>query len=416
MEVGSPELAPFELSPELLASVGRLRGTPLCPECLGRVYGRWGHGLTNPERAERLQAHVEGLTRAAPTDCFLCAGAFDRWPTWIRRAQEASSLYEWRRFTCGSRWDPELLAREEALWGIAASAWGESARAAFNREWGKRLSEATGTEGTTTDADLLFVADLPVGRVELTIAPLYVEGRYRKLDRTLPQTRWPCRRCRGRGCASCSGSGKMYPTSVEELIAEPFLAATGAEGTRFHGMGREDIDARMLGRGRPFVLELRAPRRRTLDLPALAAELARTAAGRVEVDGLAPSDAHRVLQVKEASPWKSYRVTFTGEADVEKVKEALRLVPLRAIAQRTPTRVAHRRADRVRTRKIAEVAVVAAEPGRFTLDLRAEAGTYIKEWVEGDAGRTEPSLAQLLGVRLSVEALDVLEIHDSTEE
>jgi tRNA pseudouridine synthase 10 len=119
-----------------------------------------------------------------------------------------------------------------------------------------------------------------------------------------------------------------------------------------------------------------------------------------------------VRRVKEASPWKSYRVTFTGEAAVEKVKEAVELVPLRAIAQRTPTRVAHRRADRVRTRRIAEVSIVAAEPGRFTLELRAEAGTYIKEWVEGDAGRTEPSLTGLLGVPLSVESLDVLEIHD----
>ncbi|MGI0130644.1 MAG: tRNA pseudouridine(54/55) synthase Pus10, partial [Thermoplasmata archaeon] len=354
----------FELTPELLASAGRLKGTPLCPECLGRAYGRWGHGLSNPERAERLLAQIEGLATVPFAQCFLCAGAFDRWPTWIRRALEAGTAYEWHRFTCGSRWDPELLAREEALWGIASSAWGESARAAFNREWGKRLSEATGSEGTTKEADLLFIADLPVGRVEVTVSPIYLEGRYRKLDRTLPQTRWPCRRCRGRGCDHCSGSGKTYPTSVEELVAAPFLAATGAEGTRFHGMGREDIDARMLGHGRPFVLELRAPKRRTLDLPALSAELAVSAAGRVEVEGLALADASRVLRVKEASPWKSYRVTFAGAADVEKVKEAVGLVPHRAIAQRTPTRVAHRRADRVRTRRIAEVALVASEPGR----------------------------------------------------
>ncbi|MCI4345191.1 MAG: tRNA pseudouridine(54/55) synthase Pus10 [Thermoplasmata archaeon] len=408
-EVAAPS---FELAPELLAAAGRLKGTPLCAECLGRVFGRAGHGLTNPERAARLIGAVEGLAPVAGADCFLCAGGFDRWPTWSRRAREAASPYEWHRFTCGSRWDPELLAREEALWGLASSAWGESARAAFNREWGKRLAEETGAEGTTQGGEILFVADLLVGRVEVTVAPLYVEGRYRKLDRTLPQTRWPCRKCRGRGCDACGRTGKTYESSVEELVAAPFLAATEAEGTRFHGMGREDIDARMLGHGRPFVLELRAPRRRTLDLPKLAEELATSAAGRVEVEGLVAADAASVRRVKEASPWKSYRVTFTGEAAVEKVKEAVELVPLRAIAQRTPTRVAHRRADRVRTRRIAEVSIVAAEPGRFTLELRAEAGTYIKEWVEGDAGRTEPSLTELLGVPLSVESLDVLEIHD----
>jgi tRNA pseudouridine synthase 10 len=403
----------FELTPGLLPAAARLKSTPLCPECLGRVFGRAGHGLTNPERAARLSGAIDGLTPVDGANCFLCAGAFDRWPTWIRRAREAGSPFEWHRFTCGSRWDPELLAREEALWGLASSSWGESARAAFNREWGKRLAEETGAEGTTHDGEILFVADLLVGRVEVTVAPLYFEGRYRKLDRTLPQTRWPCRKCRGRGCDACGRTGKTYESSVEELVGAPFLAATEAEGTRFHGMGREDIDARMLGHGRPFVLELRAPRRRTLDLPKIAEELATSAAGRVEVEGLTTADGASVRRVKEASPWKSYRVTFTGEAAVEKVKEAVELVPLRAIAQRTPTRVAHRRADRVRTRRIAEVSIVAAEPGRFTLELRAEAGTYIKEWVEGDAGRTEPSLTGLLGVPLSVESLDVLEIHDT---
>ncbi|EQD65034.1 pseudouridylate synthase, partial [mine drainage metagenome] len=95
--------------------------------------------------------------------------------------------------------------------------------------------------------------------------------------------------------------------------------------------------------------------------------------------------------------------------------EALTLVMERAIAQRTPTRASHRRADRVRTRRIVEARLVSVDAGRFTLDLRAEAGTYIKEWVEGDDGRTEPSLAALLGQPLKVESLDVLEIHDTTE-
>jgi len=33
-----------------------------------------------------------------------------------------------------------------------------------------------------------------------------------------------------------------------------------------HGMGREDVDARMLGRGRPFIIEIKEPRRRHFDL------------------------------------------------------------------------------------------------------------------------------------------------------
>jgi tRNA pseudouridine synthase 10 len=85
----------------------------------------------------------------------------------------------------------------------------------------------------------------------------------------------------------------------------------------------------------------------------------------------------------------------------------------RTIAQRTPARVAHRRSDRVRARRIVDARLVDEAPGRFTVELRTEAGTYVKEWVEGDGGRTVPSLSSLVGVPLKVEFLDVLEVHDT---
>jgi tRNA pseudouridine synthase 10 len=403
----------FEPAEAAIAVARRADGRGLCDECYGRLFGRLGHGLTNPERAARLAPYRAGPGVPEGATCPVCAGAFARLEVWVDRCLRASEGFEWHRFTCGSRWDPEQLAREESLWLEVGTEWGESVRSAFNRELGKRLGARTGAEGGPDRPDLVFLADLPVGRVETTVLPLTVKGRYRKLDRTLPQTRWPCRRCRGRGCDACGGTGKTYAESVEELIAAPLLAATGGEGSRFHGMGREDIDARMLGRGRPFVLEILRPRRRTLDLAAVVAEMGRTAGGRVEVDGLAPADPAEIVRVKEAAPEKSYRVAVLGEVPVAKVNEALDLALARAIAQRTPTRVAHRRADRVRTRRIVAARLVDAAPGRFTLDLRTEAGTYVKEWVEGDGGRTDPNLAALVGVPLKVESLDVMEIHDT---
>jgi tRNA pseudouridine synthase 10 len=408
-----PDPVTFDVSETALAAARRAWSRGLCPECFGRLFGRLGHGLTNPERAARLEVLLAAGPRTPVTPCPVCAGVFGRTDVWVERAVRAAEGVEWHRFTCGSRWEPELLAREEALWVEVGTEWGESIRSAFNRELGKRIETRTGASGGAEGADVVFLADLAVGRVERTVLPVYVQGRYRKLDRTLPQTRWPCRRCHGRGCDTCGGTGKTYAESVEEIIAAPFLAATGADGSRFHGMGREDIDARMLGRGRPFVLELIRPRRRTLDLGQVAGALAESGRGRVEVVDLAAAGALDVVRVKEASPDKSYRVGVVGAASVAKVNEALDLALARAIAQRTPARVAHRRADRVRTRRIVAARLVDAAEGRFTLDLRTEAGTYVKEWVEGDGGRTVPSLATLVGAPLKVDFLDVMEIHDS---
>jgi tRNA pseudouridine synthase 10 len=413
---GMTDASPRPLPEALVVSAKRAEGRGLCGECFGRLYGRWEHGLTNPGRTEVIAAGMGAGPPGPDTECPLCGGLFARLPVWVDRCLRAADGYEWHRFTCGSRWEPELLAREESLWTEVGTEWGESIRAAFNRELGKAIEARTGASGGTTGADLVFLADLPVGRVETTILPVYVQGRYRKLDRSLPQTRWPCRRCGGRGCDTCHGTGKTYPESVEEIVAAPFLTATGGTGSRFHGMGREDIDARMLGRGRPFVLEILRPHHRTVDLSWIAQGLAEKGAGRVEVIDLAPADASDVLRVKEANPEKSYRVGVLGAISVAKVNEALDLALARAIAQRTPTRVAHRRSDRVRTRRIVSARLVDSAEGRFTLDLRTEAGTYVKEWVEGDGGRTEPSLAALVGVPLKVDFLDVMEIHDSSED
>ncbi len=407
---GPPE---FPVGPAEIELARKALPLGLCPECFGRLAGRRGHGLSNPERARRLAAALGPEPLPTPSGpCSLCRGLFDRWATWLPRATTAVEGTELHRFACGSRWDPEILAREETIWAQVGAPDGESARAAFNREWGKRLEGELHASGDPADPEVVLLADLPAGRVEVTLLPLYIQGRYRKLDRTLPQTRWPCRRCEGRGCTACQGTGKTYAESVEELVGAPFLAATGAEGTRFHGMGREDIDARMLGRGRPFVLELRRPRRRSLDVPALAAAAGAASGGRIEVLDARVATAGDVVRVKEASPEKSYRVGLLVGAPEAKIKDALALATSRAIAQRTPRRVAHRRSDLVRTRRIVAARVVEAAEGRYTLELRAEAGTYIKEWADGDDGRTEPNLAGLLGVPVTVEFLDVIEIHD----
>ena len=405
---------PFDAELERLGRALLSHPEPLCRECRGRVLGRRGHGLTNPERALLLARRLT-LDPPEPTadrPCVICGGLFDALERWAVRCEEASRPWEFRTFRCGSRWDPERLAREEALWLTLGSPWGESARVAFNRELGKLLERRWGKPGDQEPAELVLLSDLPSGRVELTVAPLFVEGRYRKLDRTLPQTRWPCRRCRGRGCDACQGTGKTYPTSVEELLGGPLLRLAEGSGHAFHGMGREDIDARMLGTGRPFVLEISRPHRRSVDLERAAEAVAEGAKGRVELVRWDFTTGDRVERLKEARPEKTYRIEVRPAVPEAKVKEALPLVTLRPLEQRTPLRVQHRRADKVRQRWVREVRWVSCTDDSFTLELRTEAGTYVKEFVDGDQGRTHPSLSELLGQPLTVSALDVLAIHD----
>ena len=48
--------------------------------------------------------------------------------------------------------------------------------------------------------------------------------------------------------------------------------------------------------------------------------------------------------------------------------------------------------------------------GALRLRVHCQHGTYVKEWISGDEGRTTPSLASLLGVGARCRQLDVEEI------
>lgn len=78
-------------------------------------------------------------------------------------------------------------------------------------------------------------------------APICIAGRYNKYSREMPQTPW------------WLDNEKRGISSVQEALQPALLAAYGARASVFHGSGREDIDVRMLGSGRPFVLELTEP-------------------------------------------------------------------------------------------------------------------------------------------------------------
>ena len=141
-------------------------------------------------------------------------------------------------------------------------------------------------------------------------------------------------------------TGLQYLHSVQDLVGEPIRQSLEANDTSFHGMGREDIDVRCLGRGRPFVIEVKRPKKRTPDIEALLASIAKGSEGLVEVDELRLSTRSEVARIKETKAEKSYRIRFVIEGDPMDHEDAeQRILTLSGVMleQRTPKRVAHRR-------------------------------------------------------------------------
>lgn len=49
-------------------------------------------------------------------------------------------------------------------------------------------------------------------------------------------------------------------------------------------------------------------------------------------------------------------------------------------------------------------------PKVVIIDVETQAGTYIKELIHGDFGRTKPSISTILGQKVDILSLDVLKI------
>lgn len=403
------------LEPERLKRLARAAEThDLCDQCLGRFAGRVETGFANDERAAIIREGL-GIDAGSAEDCEICEGLFLEIGSLAEVAIEALEPYAFDTFLVGVRIDAELAAREVAIRDEAEIPREdtEAVNTALNREVGKRVN-ANWPDARVDfkDPHLTVVVDTRYDTTMLQHGGIYFFGRYRKFERGLPQTIWPCRRCRGHGCARCENTGKMYASSVQELIAGPVLAATNGTEASFHGAGREDVDARCLGTGRPFILEVKDPKIRAVDPKALQDAVNAHASDRVEIEGFRSAAKAEIVRVKEYAGKKTYRAEVRFEAPVtpENLFKAVAALRGAAVAQRTPSRVEHRRADLIRDRSVHVIEIESHDAERATIRIVGDAGLYIKELVHGDEGRTQPNLAALVGASAVVDALDILDV------
>jgi len=402
---------------------------PLCDPCLGRLVADRSFGLTNRERGHSLRVAVvlaDDEDFAPDEECWVCEGECERYDWWAETAAAAVQGYDFSTYQVGARVPPlveenDRLLREDV--GLDPEA-GELLKSEFNREVGKRFGAATDAEVDFERPHVMLTCDLATDEVDVQVNSAFVYGRYRKLERDIPQTEWPCRDCNGTGrqrdavCPGCDGTGYRYDESVEQLTAPAVREAMDGTDATFHGAGREDVDALMLGTGRPFVIEVDEPRRRDVDTDELEAEVNDYADGKAEVEGLRLATHRMVERVKEHPASKTYRleVTFDVPVDRASFEGALRDLEGATISQETPKRVDHRRASKTRTREVYAIDGDLDAGGHgATLEVHGEGGLYVKELAHGDEGRTEPSLATLLGIEVTVTALDVLAVEGEAE-
>jgi tRNA pseudouridine synthase 10 len=436
----------------------------ICLDCLGRMFSLLGTNTTNKKRGYSLllsltmenhhkylsnnddqqteaykylkilaeNAHFlpaqkvlenegcEYSERDPNQTCYLCHGIFSNIDNYINEVKVKLKEIEFDNFLVGTSPDSQIINNEDKFKTEFKILEAEAFKSHFNRFIGKKLMAALKKNPEFNNPDILILYSLGFEsfKIDLKIKSLFIYGRYNKLIRGIPQTHWYCRNCLGKGCEQCNFTGKQYLTSIEELISPEFVKESKASDSKFHGAGREDIDVRMLGTGRPFILELKNPKVRSINLVNLEKKINKSLRKKVKVLNLKYSNKKEVIRLKAESKniKKVYKAVvqaqnkITKELFEEKLSDLRKVFENQEILQRTPLRVAHRRADKVRKKNIYKIGGKYIKSNLFEFTIETQGGTYIKELVNGDDGRTSPSFSEIFEFSLVCKNLDVVDI------
>ncbi|KAL4238436.1 putative tRNA pseudouridine synthase Pus10 [Mactra antiquata] len=229
---------------------------------------------------------------------------------------------------------------------------------------------------------------------------VFLGGRYNKYSRILSQSPWIIEGVR------------KSESSVEELICTEINNNFQPDSSKFSSSGREDVDVLMLGNGRPFVVELMNPRRREFSQEEInnMQKTLNSSTEDIKCSDLqiVSKDDTNILKEGEIDKVKKYRaLCWCKEPVTDEQLHKLSSLKELTILQKTPIRVLHRRPLATRDRIIHNICTERIDNHHFRIDMSTQAGTYVKEFVHGDFGRTKPNLNILLGQDCDILELDV---------
>ncbi len=402
-----------------------LRKYPLCDRCLGRLFARLGTGLDNSERGRAIKDYLlmsiherilsEGLSNELLNDvralavsghepstkflsnmgisvsrarCYVCNDSiFDKLDEWASAiANSLRSLgVEFKSFRLGSRVPLDVLNRELGITTEFNISSAESIKRELNRELGKRVSAILGVAFSREEPDVEAVIDISTGSVEVQVMPIYILARYRKVHRLSNdgEAKWPIDR-----------------------VAQAY----GAQGVIVHAGGADPRGVRVLGSGRPVVLQIVRPSRRP-DINSIQ-PLLMDSSYDVVLNGLSRTRASTVVKMKaRVSDYViTYRVlAITGRPITDEGIKSLH----EYFRNRQVVQVIRRgRGVRRRVSMVYELDGKVVRGRLVEFLIKCQGNLYVRGFVHGGYGDVEPSLAGTLGISIRPVEVDILSISD----
>ena len=249
--------------------------------------------------------------------------------------------------------------------------------------------------------NLINISKYLIINYKLLPHPIYIKGNYIKLNREIGQTKYE------------KNGIKLSKTSIDEEIKNILYKYfnNNPNDFIFSSGGREDRDVRMLGNGRPFIYEIYNSKKKfDLNYEKINEEFNKISKF-VKIINLGECNKKYFSKLKssENEKMKNYEALIYSNKEINK-NDIVKLEKIKdlKINQITPLRVLHKRVLKEREKIIHKINIKNfINPHFLIIEILSSSGTYIKEFIHGDLGRTKPSLGNLLNSNCDILQLDV---------
>ncbi len=341
--------------------------------------------------SERQSSGTKSFQVVPGRDCFVCEGTLDDVPKMAEAATRRLRPYEFKTFAVGVTLPEGVQEREDELRSMLRLKGCETVKAQVARLVAGRISEATHRRVDKAKPDVSVLVDF--GRKETTASskPVFYYGRYTKPP-GVAQRRTLCDACWGRGCAECKWTGFKVVPSVEGALRKKIGRLVGSEKMIFTWLGSEDEDSKVFPPGRPFVVEIKGPKKRRL----VGKFRSRVGGGLVSVSSgrMLPSKPVRIPSFRFET---RIRATAASKVPPEGISDLHARFHKTAVTfDRPGSRPAIKTVYRVR----------AMARGRTLLiDAELDGGLPVKRFVSGEL--VSPSVSEVLKTEVSCRSFDI---------
>ena len=349
--------------------------------------------------SERQGRGAPGFVVVPGAECAVCSGLMDRTRAIGELAVKRVRYFEFRTFAVGVSLTEGVQEKEDELRSELRLKGSETIKTQAARLVASVVSRSVGKPQDKKSPDITILANFQVGDVSVASKPVFYYGRYSKPS-GIAQRRSFCEQCRGSGCERCRRTGYEQKPSVEEALRKKLADMSGSTKIVFTWLGSEDRESRVYPPGRPFVAEIKNPKKRRL--PRKFGTRLRRGVLAVTAGRVLPSKPTRLPSFKFLTEIRAVAASRVDPKSLRELKSAFKDAPVtfQRPNGKPTTKTVHR--------------VSATSKGRVIL-IRAEldGGLPVKRFVNGEL--VSPSVSEVLKTEVGCRSFDICKVKEIGE-